>query len=330
MRTNEELARKYILHALYLQSIEKAEARRVVNFLSKEVLPVVEARLTDQLARFEAGTVTSRVQIDRLRATMEDLNAQVQVAMTRVQGQMLHRIKTIAEQEVEWNVKTLTKTIPLDVDIFVPAAQTVHHIVESQVIQGHKLQTWLKSYGTKTQARIFKQAKIGIIAGESLPEIGKRMRSTMNIARNQAEYLARTVVSATVHNVRNETFLQNSNILMGVQWVSTLDDRTTDICIGYDGNVYPVDDGPRPPVHFNCRSTIVPLVKSWEQFGFKNPSPSVRSSLTGYVPSTTQYVDWLNKAIGAKPGKGIKYPKPKPDPFAVKGLKVIDPGGKVT
>lgn len=43
------------------------------------------------------------------------------------------------------------------------------------------------------------------------------------------------------------------------QWVSILDAVTTDICRERHGKVY-TNGGPRPPAHYNCRSTIIWIV----------------------------------------------------------------------
>ena len=43
------------------------------------------------------------------------------------------------------------------------------------------------------------------------------------------------------------------------QWVSVLDSRTTEVCRDRDGRVYDWGNGPRPPAHYNCRSTIIPV-----------------------------------------------------------------------
>jgi hypothetical protein len=43
------------------------------------------------------------------------------------------------------------------------------------------------------------------------------------------------------------------------EWVSVLDDKTTNICLSRDGNRYIFGKGPVPPAHVNCRSTIVPV-----------------------------------------------------------------------
>jgi SPP1 gp7 family putative phage head morphogenesis protein len=42
------------------------------------------------------------------------------------------------------------------------------------------------------------------------------------------------------------------------QWVSVIDEKTTDICLSRDGEVYVYGRGPVPPAHYNCRSTTVP------------------------------------------------------------------------
>lgn len=42
------------------------------------------------------------------------------------------------------------------------------------------------------------------------------------------------------------------------EWVSVIDERTTDICLSRDGNIYTYGQGPLPPAHYNCRSKTVP------------------------------------------------------------------------
>ena len=45
------------------------------------------------------------------------------------------------------------------------------------------------------------------------------------------------------------------------EWVAVLDSLTSYICISRDGTVYKdIDKNPKPPAHYNCRSTITYLV----------------------------------------------------------------------
>lgn len=51
----------------------------------------------------------------------------------------------------------------------------------------------------------------------------------------------------------------SSKLFDNYQWVSVLDERTSEICISRNGRIYSYATGPRPPAHPNCRSTIVPI-----------------------------------------------------------------------
>jgi hypothetical protein len=68
-----------------------------------------------------------------------------------------------------------------------------------------------------------------------------------------------------------------------------------------DGTTYPVDQGPRPPAHHQCRSTTVPVVKSWKELGIdlKEAPPGTRASMNGQVPSKLTYPQWLKRQPAA-------------------------------
>ena len=96
---------------------------------------------------------------------------------------------------------------------------------------------------------------------------------------------------------REQTYAENEDLIKGVQWVSTLDDKTSPVCRGRDGIVYESDRGPRPPAHPNCRSTTTPVLKSWKELGInlKEAPAGTRASLNGQVPATETYNSWLKK-----------------------------------
>ena len=53
------------------------------------------------------------------------------------------------------------------------------------------------------------------------------------------------------------------DIMQGVEFSAVLDDSTTDQCFSLDGKQYKIDDPyldiVTPPLHFNCRSTLIPI-----------------------------------------------------------------------
>lgn len=52
-----------------------------------------------------------------------------------------------------------------------------------------------------------------------------------------------------------------ADTIPGFVYSAVLDANTTDICTGYDGMAFKADDPfmPQPPVHFNCRSVLIPV-----------------------------------------------------------------------
>ena len=66
-------------------------------------------------------------------------------------------------------------------------------------------------------------------------------------------------------------------------------------CKARDGKVYPVDSGPRPPAHPNCRSSTSYVLKSWKELGIdlKEFPEGTRASMDGQVPANVTYNEWL-------------------------------------
>jgi SPP1 gp7 family putative phage head morphogenesis protein len=92
-------------------------------------------------------------------------------------------------------------------------------------------------------------------------------------ARRNAEALVRTSVISTANTAHMEAYKANADIMGGLEWLSTLDNRTTPICRAMDGLRWTMDlepighDRPYPgaTAHWGCRSTTMPVTKTWEQ-----------------------------------------------------------------
>lgn len=94
-----------------------------------------------------------------------------------------------------------------------------------------------------------------------------------SIAMSRAH--ARTVArsgAAAAHNAAVLAIARaNKNLVQGVMAMATLDNRTTELCTSRHGGAWGLDGNPlawssvgesfpgRPPWHFNCRTTLVPV-----------------------------------------------------------------------
>jgi SPP1 gp7 family putative phage head morphogenesis protein len=102
----------------------------------------------------------------------------------------------------------------------------------------------------------------GILTGQTNQQIAAQIKDFGdNLHKGQINALVRTSINNASAQARRIVTEENQNILQGDEWVATLDSRTTLICGGRDGRIYPINSGPFPPAHWNCRSLRVPVVK---------------------------------------------------------------------
>ena len=148
----------------------------------------------------------------------------------------------------------------------------------------------------------------GIAEGKTVDQIALEVRkgNVHNISRNQARGLVVTAITATTTQADHAVYKANEKALQGWQYVAVLDARTTPICAHRDGEIYPIGNKTYlPPAHFHCRSTTVPVFKSWQQMAELEGVAQVRREniaklskkqiafYDGQTPLRETYSDWL-------------------------------------
>ena len=118
--------------------------------------------------------------------------------------------------------------------------------------------------------QITKRARAEIVA--ALKD-GKPISSVIDIISSEGmkdalistERYARTKFTEVMNKGRLEYFNQ-TGVVGGYQYSAVLDDRTSDICAGLHGKIFRAGTEPVPPMHFNCRSILVPLTnyETWK------------------------------------------------------------------
>ena len=166
----------------------------------------------------------------------------------------------------------------------------------------------IASISLSQQRKIKDVVRKGMIDNLAVNKIAKNVGNAIDLPASQLKTLSRTAITETSSNVSNATYKLNEDVIDGYQYVATLDSRTSMICSRLDGKVFRLDSktGVRPPQHFNCRSTTVPIVKSYEDI--KNTSSSriskrrlsrlnsnTRASFNGQVPAKTNFEEFLRQ-----------------------------------
>jgi SPP1 gp7 family putative phage head morphogenesis protein len=117
-----------------------------------------------------------------------------------------------------------------------------------------------------TKEAIRARVAAGLDAGESIDKIADGIvADAPEISDSRAEVIARTE-TASAYTEGAIISYKESGVVKAVKWLSTLDNRTSDICEGLNGQT--VDLGEQfdggydgPPAHPNCRSAILPVVE---------------------------------------------------------------------
>jgi SPP1 gp7 family putative phage head morphogenesis protein len=92
----------------------------------------------------------------------------------------------------------------------------------------------------------------------------------MELSRRDATRLVRTQFTSVVNTAQLAVYDAHAAQLEAVQWLSTLDGRTSLICIARSGLRYSLPDHEPighevvflggPPAHWHCRSVLIPVV----------------------------------------------------------------------
>ena len=215
----------------------------------------------------------------------------------------------LAEVEARFAVASLGQ---VGFDATLPALSTIRSISEASLVQGATIGEWFGNLQEQTRFNLTREIKAGINLGETNSQILKRIMSTSDkgpevFAKTRRDGMAivRTSVQTIANEARLKTYEENEDILSGIQWVSTLDSRTSDICIARSGLVWTLPDyKPKghkiawnggPPAHWACRSTTIPVTKSFKELGIdaEEIPAGTRSSMDGEVAQDLSFGDWL-------------------------------------
>lgn len=296
MPLNDEILDAEIRHSVYLQ--------RYTGGVNKRILALLMKTEDDVMAKIrKVGGITS-FQSKRLTTLLESIRAIRKEAYKSAGQALYNEAIDLSKYEAGFQTTLLEKTMPIQWNVIVPSSELLRAATVSKPFQGRLLRDWVKSLESRELALMKDQITMGVIEGETTEQIMRRIRGTkaLNYAdgvfgksQRDVQAVVRTAVSHIHNAARAEVGKLNSEFIKKVQWVSTLDGRTSPICRARDNKLYPLNSGPRPPAHFRCRSTITFVTKSWKELGIdlQEAPTGTRASMNGQVPADLSYNDWL-------------------------------------
>lgn len=302
---NEEIQDRTIQHMIYLERFKNSEIKRIRKILDTITLPEISAQIEKRLRKIlERGSDLGPETTARLQQLEKELLVLSKKLSDGVKQTTLDDMTGFSRDEINWQAQTINKSLGFELDLVIPNPRSVARVIKTTSFAGLKLDDWFDTLSRSTQRNVMAAVNQGVVQGETTDQIIRRVRGTKQFnytdgvfetTRRQAETIVRSTVNHATNQSRLEFFKENEDIIKGLKWVSTLDSRTSSTCAALDGKVFPVDKGPRPPAHPNCRSTMTAVLVDAEELGIKKIPEGKRASIDGQVPASTTYGDWLKR-----------------------------------
>lgn len=313
---NEKLLDELIGHEVDLARLSNSQVVAIIKILNSSD-PELRAALISALDSL--GADASVAQIDAALAPVLRIN---QAAFVSLQQALTASVEGVASYEIAYQASVLRSIVPKLVQEKFPIAvaefSQVRAIALATPFQGRLLSEWMAGIEADRAASIRDAVRSGVLEGRTTPEIVRQIMGTkaekyadgiLQKPRREVEAVVRSAVSSTAETASDKAFEANSDIISHVEWLSTLDNRTSTTCRIRDrlpytlgtykpiGHKIPWLAGPGR-IHFCCRSTKLPILKSALSLGINDSS--TRATMDGQVPQQTTYAQWLARQPAAR------------------------------
>lgn len=335
---NEVLFDALVRHQIYLMRLSgslRQEIQSILDATEQDISDKIRSRLSD------ASGLKSVRELRRLEALLSIVRNIRRKAWEEVDKVWRERLTDLAKSEPEFMAAIVLTASPVLVETILPPAQTLKALVTKSPFEGRPLVEWARTIADDDIRRIESAIRVGLISGENGATIARRVVGSAalkgadgvtEITRRGATSISRTAVNFISNSARDEFLALNADLFDEEQFVATLDSRTTAICRANGGKKFPLGTGPRPPLHWGCRSLRVPVLLD-EALGDRPAKPSTERmlvqefaaqnglkavskrsrlphgtkgaydkfsrkrirELTGQVPAATSYQEWLKR-----------------------------------
>lgn len=303
MAANQAILDATIRHAVFLEKLKAGEVGKFAPFL-KEIDRSIRDRLTQ--------SDLTEYNVKRLEALLKEVDSLLLGIFDRYSAQLNRDLIDIANYEAEFEASSLVRSAPVGVslDVVAPTAAAIRTAVLTNPLSvrgtggGKLLKSFIKGWTSAERERVTGAIRQGFFEGQTNFQIIRNIRGTKSAGykdgilattNRNASAVVHTAIQHVSSQARMEVANANIDIVSEVEMVATLDSKTSQQCRSMDKRRFPVDSGPRPPFHPNCRTTFVLLTKLSEMFAKGATRASVGADGAGQVSASLDYYHWLQQ-----------------------------------
>lgn len=278
MGANEKIAQTVTRHLVTLDRNASKAAREAIALLEE-----LEKELVEKVRRFKRDAKTPpTVTQKRTIALLDQIRDAIGQTYLDIADGFDEALEKQARREVRFVNDMLNEAIGVDISTVQFSEDLLLDLVNNSSVEGKPASKWWAKQTPRAYNRFIRRIRKAFAAGETTDEtvawiVGnekyKFKKGIFAPDKVQAAAIARTAFNRVANDARMQTYKRNQDILRGYVQISHLDERTSTICEDYAGQEWDLNYKPIPPSkepfndgcprHFNCRSVISPLLKSW-------------------------------------------------------------------
>lgn len=311
LTSNEALRDLYMERAIDLLRLEHGTRDKVLVFLAE-----LEKELVAAIAKIDpTGIDNVARQRARLQKLLKEVQDTIRGTYRDVSTLMAREIREIVDIEATWTGNAINAATHATFSDAGLTRAALTNLVSDILIDKAPTKEWWSRQAGGVRDRFADEMRAGVAMGESNADLVARVRGKagkpgfMDITRRSAESLVRSSVQTAANVGREAMYAENDDLITALAWSATLDTRTSVFCITRDGHQYSNDDEHKPKdggppwdlgpgrLHRNCRSTSIPILKSFRDLGIDvdDVPQTTRASMDGQVPAAQNFEAWLKK-----------------------------------
>lgn len=279
---SDRMAADALAYQIALMRVAAGQRQQAVALLTE-----LERELTNEVQLLPEASGPRSVKDQKVSAMLTAARGLIKASYDLLADSNAQTLESVAQAEGKNVDNMINRAVGVKILDKAIRPELLNAVLNQPDVLGHVSKDWWAAQSTDLQRRFIGQMQLGILRGESIEELTRRVRGTkangfkdgiMEKSKRDATALVRTSVMTVSNAARLKGFEARAELIKAVQWVATLDSRTTVICRGLNQKTWTIPGYepighdkkfPGPIAHWQCRSTQIAVTKSWKELSGK-------------------------------------------------------------
>ncbi len=304
MTVNQNITDGLIKHQTHFARLSKSEAKKALRIFKK-----YNIKFLGELKGIKSAKKKSDIKklLKEIRTIDEDLFQELlEYSNERLSAVYAEEIAFISALHQKALKKEFPKTTfefqtPREKNFYEDEVMIGEHakiIGGKLVVDGVTFSSMLLALQDSTYKKLEQKINYAFSSGEGYAyleqELGETPEEFIQSTQKQYSNIFVAALLAVEDEANNDFQQENKNAFPFGYYVAVLDNKTTPVCMSLHGNRYPINEGPRPPQHYNCRSQFIMEVDLDDELGHLYPYNIIKEKM-GHVKVYKDFDEFLRQ-----------------------------------